>query len=101
MIDRGHPRLSLRRQGALLGLHRSSLYYVPVQERAENLWLVRLIDEPSTRTPLYGSQRMTAWLRGAGDAVNRKRVGRLPGEMGLEAISPRPRLSAPGSPAKV
>lgn len=101
MIDRGHPLLSLRRQCALLGLHRSSLYYVPVQERAENLWLMRLIDEQYTRTPFYGSRRMTAWLRGAGYAVNRKRVVRLMGEIGLEAIFPRPRLSAPGPAAKV
>jgi putative transposase len=101
MIDRGHPLLSLRRQCALLGLHRSSLYYVPVQESAENLWLMRLIDEQYTRTPFYGSRRMTAWLRGTGYAVNRKRVVRLMGEMGLEAIFPRPRLSAPGPAAKV
>lgn len=101
MIDRGHPLLSLRRQCALLGLHQSSLYDVPVQERAENLWLMRLIDEQYTRTPFYGSRRMTAWLRGAGYAVNRKRVVRLMGEMGLEAIFPRPRLSAPGPAAKV
>ena len=100
MIDRGYPLLSLRRQCAWLGLHRSSLYDVPVQERAENLWLMRLIDEPYTRTPFDGSRRMTAWLRGAGDAVNRKRVVRLMGQMGLEAIFPRPRLSAPGPAAK-
>jgi HTH-like domain/Integrase core domain len=62
---------------------------------------MRLLDEPYTRTPFDGSRRMTAWLRGAGDAVNRKRVVRLMGEMGLEAISPRPRLSAPGPAAKV
>jgi putative transposase len=93
MIDWGPPLLSLRRQCALLGLHRSSLYDVPVQESAENLWLMRLIDEQYTRPPFYGSRRMTAWLRGAGYAVNRKRVVRLMGEMGLEAISPRPRLS--------
>ena len=53
MIDRGHPLLSLRRQCAWLGRHRSSLYYVPVQESVENLWLMRLIDEQYTRTPLY------------------------------------------------
>ena len=66
MIDRGHPLLSLRRPCAWLGLHRARLYDGPVQERAENLWLMHVIDEPYTRTPLYGSRRMTAWLRGAG-----------------------------------
>jgi putative transposase len=62
---------------------------------------MRLIDEQYTRTPFYGSRRMTAWLRGAGYAVHRQRVVRLMGEMGLEAIFPRPRLSAPGPAAKV
>ena len=40
---------------------------------------------------------MTAWLCRGGDAVNRKRVQRLMRTMGLEAIYPRPRLSAGGA----
>jgi putative transposase len=101
MIERGHPRLSIRHQCALLGLHRSSLYYVPAQASEENLCLMHLIDEQYTRTPFYGSRRMTAWLRGVGDAVNRKRVLRLMGQMGLEAIYPRPHLSVPGPEHRV
>ena len=68
MIERGHPRLSIRQQGALLGLHRSSLYDVPAQASEENLCLMHVIDEQYTRTPFYGRRRMTAWLRGVGDA---------------------------------
>jgi putative transposase len=101
MLDRGHPLLRLRRQCAVLGRHRSSLDDVSVQERAEHRWLMRLSDAQDTRPPLYGSRRMTAWLRGAGDAVTRKRVVRLLGESGLEAIFPRPRRSAPGPAAQV
>src|SRR5262249_18413794 len=37
LIDVGHPELSVRRQCALLGLNRSSLYYEPAGERPENL----------------------------------------------------------------
>jgi putative transposase len=85
----------------LLGLHRSSLYYVPAQETQENLALMRLIDQQYTRTPFYGSRRMTAWLNREGHQVNRKRVQRLMGLMGLEAIYPKPRLSRPGSQHKV
>ena len=33
---------------------------------AENLELMRLLDEQYTRTPFYGSRRMTAWLRTPG-----------------------------------
>ena len=85
----------MRRQCELLGLNRSSLYYVAA-ESAENLRLMRLLDEEYTRHPFYGSRRMTVWLEGQGESVNRKRVQRLLRLMGLEAIYPKPRLSVAG-----
>ena len=57
---------------------------------------MRLIDEQYTARPFYGSRRMTAWLNRHGEAVNRKRVQRLLRIMGLEAIYPKPKLSASG-----
>ena len=56
---------------------------------------MRLMDEQFTRTPFYGTRRMTAWLQRQGHAVNRKRVARLYRVMGLEAIYPKPNLSRP------
>ena len=97
LIEPEDPRLSVRRQCALLGLARSSLYDQPLGEGAENLQLMRLLDEQYTATPFYGIRRMTAWLRQQGYAVNRKRVGRLLRQMGLEAIYPKPRLSQPAA----
>jgi putative transposase len=88
--------LSVRRQCELLGLNRSSLYYEPAGETAENLRLMRLIDEQYTAHPFLGSRRMTRWLIERGEEVNRKRVQRLMRIMGLEAIYPKPRLSRPG-----
>ena len=67
-----------------------------MEERGENLELLRLLDEQYTRTPYYGVRRMTAWLRRDGWGVNPKRVRRLLRQMGLEAIYPKPRLSQPG-----
>src|SRR5262249_22968709 len=96
LIEPGHPELSARRQCELLGLNRSSLYYKPAPETAENLRLMRLIDGQYTACPFYGSRRMTAWLLAQGEGVNRKRVQRLMRRMGLEAIYPKPRLSAAG-----
>src|SRR5690242_5159399 len=64
-------------------------------ESAENLQLMRLLDEQYTRTPFYGIRRMTVWLRQQGYAVNTKRVARLLHTMGLETIYPKPRLSQP------
>jgi len=88
--------LSVRRQCELIGLNRSSLYYEPVGEAAEDLRLMRLIDEQYTARPFYGSRRMAAWLAGRGEEVNRKRVQRLMRAMGLEAIYPRPRTTMAG-----
>ena len=50
-IEPGHPELSVRRQCELLGLNRSSLYYEPAPETAENLRLMRLLDEQYTAHP--------------------------------------------------
>ena len=61
---------------------------------------MRLIDEQFTRTPFYGSRRMTAWLNRQGHEVNRKRVCRLMNRMGIEAIYPKKRLSRPDCWAK-
>lgn len=88
--------MSIERQCELLGLARSSYYYQPIAESEENLQLMRLLDEQYTRTPFYGSRKMTAWLQSRGYEVNRKRVRRLMQQMGLEAIYPKPRLSLAG-----
>ena len=57
---------------------------------------MQLIDEEYTAHPFYGSRKMTRWLVKQGEAVNRKRVQRLMRLMGLEAIYPKPKLSAAG-----
>jgi putative transposase len=94
LIEADHPQLSVRRQCQLLGLNRSSLYYEPVAETAENLRLMGLIDQEYTAHPCKGSRTMTAWLRKIhAEEVNRKRVQRLMAVMGLQAIYPRPGLS--------
>jgi putative transposase len=62
---------------------------------------MRLIDEQYLKTPFYGSRGMTQWLRRDGYDVNRKRVRRLMGVMGLEAIYPRRRTSAPSPEHRV
>ena len=80
--------MSIRRQCELLGLNRSSWYYEPAGETAENLALMRRLDEQYMATPFYGSRKLAEVL-----GVNRKRVQRLMRLMGLEAIYPRPRTT--------
>ena len=67
----------------------------------ENLLLMRLIDQQYTRTPIYGSRRVTAWLEREGYQISRKRVQRLMGQTGLKAIYPKPHLSMPATQHKV
>ena len=45
LIEPGHPQISIARQCALVGLPRSTSYYHPQGERAENLTLMRLLDK--------------------------------------------------------
>jgi putative transposase len=80
----------------LAGLARSSFYYKAAEESPESILYMRLLDEQYTRTPFYGSPRLTQWLRQQGHPVNHKRVERLMRLMGIEAIYPKPRLSQPG-----
>lgn len=65
----------------LVGLPRSSWYYTPTAETAENLDLMRLIDREYLARPFYGSRKLAKVL-----GANRKRVQRLMRVMGLEAI---------------
>lgn len=85
--------ISILRQCQLLGLSRSSYYYEVRGESEENLELMNLLDEQYTKTPFYGSPRMTAWLRREGFQVNHKRIERLMSLMGIEALRPKPNLS--------
>lgn len=100
-MDRDHAEISIRRQCELLGANRSSLYCQPIGESQENLLLMRLMDEQYTRTPFYGSRRMTEWLINQGHGVNRKRVSRLMEVLGIEAVHPKPKLSRPGEGHKI
>ncbi len=101
LVEPGHAEISVRRQCELLGVNRSGLYYQPLGESAENLKLMRLIDEEYTRRPFYGSRKMLRWLHEQGHWVGRHRVRRLMGLLGLEAVYPKPKLSQPGEGHKI
>src|SRR5947209_6363050 len=92
-VDAADTVLSVSRQCELLDLSRSSYYYEPATESAENLALMALIDQEYTAHPFRGSRGLRAWLRRQGHPINRKRVQRLMRLMGLEAVYPKPRLS--------
>ncbi len=95
------PDYSVRRQCRLAGISRSAIYYEPVPEPAENLLLMRLIDEQYMKRPEFGYRRMTDWLRDEKHEVNYKRVARLMQRMGLQAITPGPHTSRPAPEHKI
>ena len=66
MIGRGQPELSLSRQCEILSISRSSFYYLAKGESAENLALMRRIDELFLKYPFYGSRQMVRRLRREG-----------------------------------
>lgn len=93
IIELNNSPLSITRQCELLGLNRSSYYYVPCPESTENLAIMRLFDEQYLKTPFYGVRRMHDFIIKHGYSINIKRTRRLLRLMGLEAIYPKPNLS--------
>lgn len=94
-LDPALAELPLWTQCELVGVSRSSLYYLARPESSQNLALMRLLDEQYTATPFYGVRKMTAVLRASGFLVGPKRVRRLLRVMGLQAIYQHPNLSRP------
>jgi putative transposase len=98
MVDPVRDDLSVRRQCVLLDLSRSGVYRPKPVVGADDLAVMRRIDELHLELPFYGSRRMMFELNKEGRGVNRKRVQRLMRVMGIEALVPRPGTSkaAPG-----
>jgi putative transposase len=101
LVDHDDPALPVVAQCRLLKVARSTLYYQPVPVSADDLAVMRRMDELYLAYPFYGSRRMVAVLRREGWAVNRKRVRRLMRLMGLWAIYQKPNTSRPDPEHKV
>jgi len=95
MVEPAHPKLSVSRQCALVGISRSAFYAPSKGESPLNLSLMRVIDAQFLETPWYGSRQMARHLRRAGHVVGRKRVRRLMARMGLSAVYQKPRTTVP------
>ncbi len=92
-----HEPLPLTRQCALTGVTRSTIYAphpAATPDEQELTWL-GLIDAEYTRHPFYGSRKIRQYLRGGGHQINRKRVQRLMGILGLAGMAPGPNTSRP------
>ncbi|HBZ18528.1 MAG TPA: IS3 family transposase [Betaproteobacteria bacterium] len=92
MVSKDH-KLSVRRQCALLMLVRSTLYYQPKGESAENLRFMEIIDKQFLETPWYGSRQMARYMKRNNHKCGRHRVRRLMRLMRLVPIYQEPNTS--------
>ncbi len=93
LVDHDDQVVPVVSQCRLLKVARSSLDHRPAPVSAEDLAVMRRMDELHLAWPFYGSRRMTAVLRREGWPANRKRIKRLMRIMALEAIYQKPNTS--------
>ena len=93
LVDRSDADLSIVAQCRLLKVARSTLYCRAAPVSADDLRLMRWLDEQYLTTPFYGSRRMVAVSatgRRSGELQTCRRPMRL---MGIDAIYQRPNTS--------
>ena len=94
MIDRGHA-LSVVKQAEIVGIARSTVYYLPRPVSAADLALMKQIDALHTEHPFAGSRMLRDLLAAEGSKVGRRHVKTLMRRMGMEALYRRPRTTKP------
>jgi putative transposase len=94
MIDRDHA-LSVKKQAELVGIARSTLYYLPRPVPAADFALMRQIDRLHMEFPFAGSRMLRRLLAANGGTVGRRHVKTLMLRMGIEALYRRPRTTKP------
>ena len=94
MIDPEHD-LPIKQQAEVLGISRSTVYYEPRPISAEDLWLMRRIDELHLNYPFAGSRMLRDLLWQQGLVVGRRHIKTLMKRMVIEAIYRKPNTSKP------
>lgn len=92
-ITKSEEAPAIQTQAGLLGIARSSVYYVPKPVDEFTLSVMHKIDEVYTKRPFYGVRRITGQLRRDGYLVNHKRIAHVMREMGLAGLIPKRNLS--------
>jgi len=100
MIDGAHA-FPIAGQAKMLGLARSTVYYKPRPASAEDLKLMRRLDELHLDRPFAGARMLRNLLQREGLSVGRRHVATLMKRMGIEAIYRRPKTSKPAPGHKI
>ena len=93
MVEVEKNDLSIVKQCELLSLHRSRYYYEPMAETAENLIIMRWLDQQYFDTPFYGVLRLQVLLVGLGYKINAKKIRRLMKLVGWRTLYQAPRTT--------
>jgi putative transposase len=100
MIDRNHD-LPIARQAKVLGISRGTVYYKPRPVSAEDLKIMRRLDELHLDHPFAGSRMLRDMLNREGVSIGRRHVATLMKCMGIAAIYRRPNTSKPAPGHKI
>jgi len=100
MIDPSHG-LSISRQAKVLNIGRGSVYYQPRPVSAEDLAIMRRVDELHLDYSFAGSRMLRDMLCRKGIEIGRRHVATLMKRMGIEAIYRRPNTSKPAPGHKI
>jgi putative transposase len=100
MIDNAHD-LPITRQAQLVNISRGSVYYQPRPVSAEDLAIMRRIDELHLDRPFAGARMLRDFLQREGVLIGRRHVFTLMKRMGIEAIYRRPNTSKPAPGHKI
>ena len=101
MIEKDHPKLSLRKQCELLEINRNRLAQRKSLVSEENEQIMKVLDVIYTKWPFLGQRKLQRELADHGWKIGRKRVRRLMKVMGIEALVPKPSLSIPNKNHKI
>jgi len=94
MTDRDQA-LSVTKQADVVGIARSTVYYLPRPVSAEDLALMKQIDLLHMEFPFAGARMLRHLLAAKGSKVGRRNVKTLMRRMGVEALYRRPRTTKP------
>ena len=100
MIDRDHA-LSVSKQAEVVGIARSTVYYLPRPVPAADLDVMRQIDKLHTEFPFAGARMLRRLLAANGSKVGRRHVKTVMLRMGIEALYRRPRTTKPAPGHKI
>jgi putative transposase len=94
MIDRTHD-LPISRQVKALNISRGAAYYNPRPVSAEDLAIMRRLDELHLEHPFMGARMLRDMLNREEVKIGRRHAGTLMKRMGINAIYQRPNTSKP------